>query len=736
MQNSRSSIIKSFRVYDPGHTWLIYATSTTIATALGILVAHFVIVATHGPDILLVTGGIIGMVAFGATGDVTAKARWLTSVTVIVPGLAAAALGVVLTHHSPAEIVVSIPMAGFCIWVRRFGWRGLAVGGVTFFAYLMAILAMREPGANLQQILLVVGGALICGVLLRTVMLIAFPARRLKLHLRQFRASCAEALERSQRPGTDAEILVPVNHLPDLTLAMAGWLQQFDVASLGVDPNTLRRSMFDAQSATELACEQLQSLAKSGVDPHSDPALAGVLDALMTVVRGKPSSNDAAAAEPTARSAITTVDPSTPLGLATLFVSRALLAQLDLDDAARGDADRDDLSPPEPDVSDADVSDADVSDAEVSNTDASTTEGAFTDDHVTNSTAAVMRWWDHLRPTSRMAIQVMAATAIAAGVGQAIAAGRWYWAVMTTFIVFMTAATRADVLTKSSWRVVGTLVGVAFGAVVAILLVGHPLPLSILFLVCVFFGYYYQGANNGMPTIFFTIQFAVIYALLGFHNWTLAFVRLDETIAGAIVGVVCAYIVTSQRSDGAVAASVDKYFAALDHLIVSCGEAQTSAHQSKPVVDAAIALDNAHHAVRSTLSNMAAAMLVGLGARRRARSLQLGRLTRSAHVLAQTSSALSADPSLVYTGHDAEVVRAAVTRLRTDAEDLHQIFLEQPVTHAERGESLARLLSGVDARPDTARGAGVAASVRLDHLLRTLPATVAAPVASTAPSRQ
>lgn len=731
MHNSQSSIIRSLRVCDPGHTWLIYATSTTIATALGILVAHFVIVATHGPDILLVTGGIIGMVAFGATGDVTAKARWLTSVTVVVPGLAAAALGVVLTHHSPAEIVVSIPMAGFCIWVRRFGWRGLAVGGVTFFAYLMAILAMREPGANLRQILLVVGGALICGVLLRTVMLIEFPARRLRLHLRQFRASCAEALERSQRPGTDAEILVPVNHLPDLTLAMAGWLQQFDVASLGVDPNTLRRSMFDAQSATELACEQLQSLTKSGVDPHSDPTLSGVLDALMTVVRGKPSINDAAAAELTARSAITTFDPSNPLGLATLFVSRALLAQLDLDDAARGDYNLENPGPPEPDVSDAGVSDSDVSDADVS-----TTDGAATDDHVTNNAAAVVRWWDHLRPTSRMAIQVMVATAIAAGVGQAIAAGRWYWAVMTTFIVFMTAATRADVLTKSSWRVVGTLVGVAFGAVAAILLVGHPLPLSILFLVCVFFGYYYQGANNGMPTIFFTIQFAVIYALLGFHNWTLAFVRLDETIAGAIVGVVCAYIVTSQRSDGAVAASVDKYFATLDHLIVSCGEAQTSAHQSKPVVDAAIALDNAHQAVRSTLSNMAAAMLVGLGARRRARSLQLGRLTRSAHVLAQTSSALSADPSLVYTGHGAEVVRAAVTRLRADAEDLHQIFLEQPVAHAERRESLAQLLSGVDARPDTARGAGVAASVRLDHLLRTLPDTVAAPVASTAPSRK
>ena len=348
VHNSQSSIIRSLRVYDPGHTWLIYATSTTIATALGILVAHFVIVATHGPDILLVTGGIIGMVAFGATGDVTAKARWLTSVTVVVPGLAAAALGVVLTHHSPAEIVVSIPMAGFCIWVRRFGWRGLAVGGVTFFAYLMAILAMREPGANLRQILLVVGGALLCGVLLRTVMLIEFPARRLRLHLRQFRASCAEALERSQRPGTDAEILVPVNHLPDLTLAMAGWLQQFDVASLGVDPNTLRRRMFDAQSATELACEQLQSLTKSGVDPHSDPTLSGVLDALMTVVRGKPSSHDVAAAELAARSAITTVDPSTPHGLATLFVSRALLAQLDLDDAARGDADVDNPSPPEP----------------------------------------------------------------------------------------------------------------------------------------------------------------------------------------------------------------------------------------------------------------------------------------------------------------------------------------------------------------------------------------------------
>ncbi len=726
VQNSQSSILKSLRVYDPGHTWLIYATSTTIATALGILVAHFVIAATHGPDILLVTGGIIGMVAFGATGDVTAKARWLTSVTVIVPALAAAALAVVLTHHSPAEIVVAVPLAGFGIWVRRFGWRGLAVGGVVFFAYLMAILAMREPGANMHQILLVVGGALACGVFLRTVMLIEFPTRRLRLHLRQFRASCAEALERSQRPGTDAEMLVPVSHLPDLTLAMDGWLHQFDVTSLGVDPNKLRRSMFDAQSATELACEQLQSLTRAGVDPHADPTLSDVLDTLMALVRGEPSSHDATAAEALARSTIATVDPSTPLGLATLFVSRAVLAHLDVDDAAHADP-----KPAGPNPADPDLADPDPAETAPPQPDSTDTDIPHPATHAATDTAAVVRWWDHMRPTSRMAIQVMAATAIAAGVGQAMAAGRWYWAVMTTFIVFMTAATRADVLTKSSWRVIGTVVGVAFGAVVAILLVGHPLPLSILFLVCVFFGYYYQGSNNGIPTIFFTVQFAVIYALLGFHNWTLAFVRLDETIVGAIIGVICAYLVTSKRSDGAVAASVDKYFAALDHLITSCGDAQTTANQTQPVVDAAITLDNAHQAVRSTLSNMAAAMLVGTGARRRARSVHLDRLTRSAHVLAQTSAALSADPSLVYTGSDAEVVRTAVRRLRDDAEDLHQIYLErQPAAPAEPRESLAQLLSGVDARPDTPRGAGVAASVRLDHLLRTLPDTVAAPALS------
>src|SRR5690606_14924698 len=67
-----------------------------------------------------------------------------------------------------------------------------------------------------------------------------------------------------------------------------------------------------------------------------------------------------------------------------------------------------------------------------------------------------VRWkpWSEWTPNSRMALQAMIAATIASGVGEAISASRWYWAVLTAFIIFIGATTRSSILTRAFRRVI------------------------------------------------------------------------------------------------------------------------------------------------------------------------------------------------------------------------------------------------------------------------------------------
>src|SRR5258705_4846890 len=87
-----------------------------------------------------------------------------------------------------------------------------------------------------------------------------------------------------------------------------------------------------------------------------------------------------------------------------------------------------------------------------------------------------------LTPGRRAAIQVAVATSAATILGELISPNRWYWAVLTAFLVFTGVSTRGEILTRAGHRIVGTIAGVVAGVLLATV-VGHNPPVHIVLLV-------------------------------------------------------------------------------------------------------------------------------------------------------------------------------------------------------------------------------------------------------------
>ena len=60
-------------------------------------------------------------------------------------------------------------------------------------------------------------------------------------------------------------------------------------------------------------------------------------------------------------------------------------------------------------------------------------------------------------------------------IGELVSPARWYWAVLTAFVVFAGTSNRGDVLSRGWQRLVGTIGGVLAGMGLAVLVSGHEL---------------------------------------------------------------------------------------------------------------------------------------------------------------------------------------------------------------------------------------------------------------------
>ncbi|MEU6992280.1 FUSC family protein [Streptomyces sp. NPDC046465] len=147
------------------------------------------------------------------------------------------------------------------------------------------------------------------------------------------------------------------------------------------------------------------------------------------------------------------------------------------------------------------------------------------------------------RTTTRQAVQAMAGGAFALAVGQVLSGERWYWAVGATWWVFVNTASSGETLVRSFRRVLGTVIGIGVGFVVAVPLHGAPVPSAIVVAVSVFGIFYTAAVSYTWMMLAVTVMAGVLYGLLGVLNPGLLALRVAETGAGALGAVLAVLLV-------------------------------------------------------------------------------------------------------------------------------------------------------------------------------------------------
>ncbi len=519
---------------DPGRARLVNAVAVTSSLAVTALACWLIVRYDVADPGFLVVGILAALQVSTSIRDPTPRGRLITTALAGIPLLAAPAVAVLLDRWRPVEIAVFIVLAGLGAWARRFGNRAGQLGTIAFLAYFFGLF-VRPPLEQLPVFLLIFAIVWVSGVGMRLVLLREHPARQLEVLLSELRAESAASLTAALAVGRDA-IAAPaleaqLRRVDEVARAVTAWQTEFPTERCcDVTVEQLAERVLDVRIDVEHAALEIAGLQRRygpGIGsrlarPITD--LRRVLDRHATVTE-----RDAAAAD---AHRILNDDPGPdPAGLAGVLIARTVLAQQALaavtvhpvPAAVRARAPEPAAPPPSP------------------------TTGPH----------------PRLRATDRQALQTMLAAALAAVVGEMIDASRWYWAVMAAFLVFVGSSTRGSVLSRASYRVFGTLLGILGGLGIGAAING-PSPWHVLIAVIAVFGALYWGAVSQTAAAFFsTLVVVALYGLLGVLDSHLLAVRLAETAAGAIVGVLCAYLLFSTGSRATITAAIHDYLDAL-----------------------------------------------------------------------------------------------------------------------------------------------------------------------------
>ncbi|MGQ4718578.1 FUSC family protein [Streptomyces anulatus] len=147
------------------------------------------------------------------------------------------------------------------------------------------------------------------------------------------------------------------------------------------------------------------------------------------------------------------------------------------------------------------------------------------------------------RATTRQAIQATAACGFALGAGQVLSQDRWYWAVGTAWWIFVNTASRGETLVRGFRRVVGTVLGIPAGLLIAVPLHGNLVGSAILVAVCVFAIFYTAAVSYSWMIFAVTLMVSLLYGLLGVLNPGLLVLRLTETGVGALGAALAVLVV-------------------------------------------------------------------------------------------------------------------------------------------------------------------------------------------------
>jgi hypothetical protein len=168
-------------------------------------------------------------------------------------------------------------------------------------------------------------------------------------------------------------------------------------------------------------------------------------------------------------------------------------------------------------------------------------------------------------------VRIAVAVAVAGAIGSIVSQRRFYWAVIAVFIAFVGANTSGEQVTKAFNRVVGTVIGILLGSLLA-RAVGVTTWSAVVIVVSISLGVYFMRVSYALMVIGLTVMVSQLYVQLGEYSNSLLALRLEETTIGAVVAALAALLVFPVRTHHAVLVAARDYFATLRELLDGVAE--------------------------------------------------------------------------------------------------------------------------------------------------------------------
>jgi uncharacterized membrane protein YccC len=195
----------------------------------------------------------------------------------------------------------------------------------------------------------------------------------------------------------------------------------------------------------------------------------------------------------------------------------------------------------------------------------------------------------------RMAIQVTLASVLAMAGGMALSPQRWFWAVVSVYIVFLNARSRGETIQRGMHRMAGTFAGLFVGLAAAGLSSGDACAECAIMLVAVFSLYYFYAVSYAIAIFAVTILLGMIYGMLGSPLEAVLTLRLEETAIGVAAAVLASAFVMPIRTRHQVSLSGNAVLRAMQDVVRLSRQAMDrphgGGHGDLPLVEAVRRLD-------------------------------------------------------------------------------------------------------------------------------------------------
>lgn len=170
---------------------------------------------------------------------------------------------------------------------------------------------------------------------------------------------------------------------------------------------------------------------------------------------------------------------------------------------------------------------------------------------------------------------------------------------IAVFIAFMGANTTGEQVTKAVNRVLGTIVGILIGSLLAHAIGDSTWSLAVIVLA-LGIGVHFIRVSYALMVIGVTIMVSQLYVQLGEFSNQLLVLRLEETTIGAVVAALAALLILPVRTRQAARVAARDYYERLAELLSGLADQLDTGRSALSLTTATRGLDHANQQLLTT----------------------------------------------------------------------------------------------------------------------------------------